>query len=100
MRHLRFHETPNLGVHQNGSSSKALNFDMPATLLARANEAFDERAHDVALLCHTHHTSRDAVGRYLDGSKNYKITLPVPIPVGQFWSFVVTQPAVIGPAVH
>jgi hypothetical protein len=32
---------------------------------------------------------RDAEGRYLDGSKTYKITLPAPIPTGQFWSFVV-----------
>jgi len=32
---------------------------------------------------------RDAQGRYLDGGKTYKITLPAPIPVGQFWSFTV-----------
>ena len=32
---------------------------------------------------------RDAQGRYLDGGKTYKITLPAPIPVGQFWSFAV-----------
>src|SRR5262245_3520026 len=25
----------------------------------------------------------------LDGGKTYKITLPAPIPVGQFWSFTV-----------
>jgi hypothetical protein len=33
--------------------------------------------------------ARDSIGRYLDGSKTYKITLPAPIPVGQFWSFMV-----------
>jgi hypothetical protein len=32
---------------------------------------------------------RDATGTYLDGGKTYKITLPAPIPVGQFWSFTV-----------
>jgi hypothetical protein len=32
---------------------------------------------------------RDVQGRYLDGGKTYKITLPAPIPVGQFWSFAV-----------
>jgi hypothetical protein len=32
---------------------------------------------------------RDAEGRYLDGSKTYKITLPAAIPAGRFWSFVV-----------
>jgi hypothetical protein len=34
-------------------------------------------------------TVRDSQGRYLDGSKTYKVTLPAPVPVGQFWSFVV-----------
>ncbi len=33
--------------------------------------------------------TRDAKGDYLEGGKNYKITLPAPIPVAQFWSFVV-----------
>lgn len=32
---------------------------------------------------------RDAKGQYLDGSRTYKITLPAPIPVNNFWSFVV-----------
>jgi hypothetical protein len=35
------------------------------------------------------YATRDALGRYLDGSATYKITLPVPIPAGQFWSFTV-----------
>ncbi|NTS31916.1 DUF1254 domain-containing protein [Phyllobacterium sp. BT25] len=30
---------------------------------------------------------RDAAGTFLDGGKTYKITLPAPIPAGQFWSF-------------
>ncbi|MGF6309997.1 hypothetical protein ABIB82_003378 [Bradyrhizobium sp. i1.8.4] len=34
-------------------------------------------------------TVRDATGTYLDGGKTYKITLPAPIPAGQFWSFTV-----------
>ncbi len=33
--------------------------------------------------------ARDSMGRYLDGGKTYKITLPAPIPVAQFWSFMV-----------
>src|SRR5262249_1811590 len=33
--------------------------------------------------------ARDAQGRYLDGGKTYKITLPAPVPAGQFWSFTV-----------
>jgi hypothetical protein len=33
--------------------------------------------------------TRDAKGEYLEGAKTYKITLPAPIPVAQFWSFVV-----------
>lgn len=32
---------------------------------------------------------RDSKGRYLDGGKTYKVTLPTPIPAGQFWSFTV-----------
>jgi|HubBroStandDraft_2_1064218.scaffolds.fasta_scaffold47117_3 hypothetical protein len=35
------------------------------------------------------YAARDAKGEYLDGGKTYKITLPAPIPVGQFWSFMV-----------
>jgi len=34
-------------------------------------------------------TSRDANGQFFDGSKTYKVTLPAPIPVGEFWSFTV-----------
>jgi hypothetical protein len=33
--------------------------------------------------------TRDAKGEYLEGGKTYKITLPAPIPVAQFWSYVV-----------
>lgn len=32
---------------------------------------------------------RDANGQYFDGSRIYKITLPAPVPVNNFWSFVV-----------
>lgn len=32
---------------------------------------------------------RDSVGRYFDGGKTYKITLPAPIPAANFWSFTV-----------
>ena len=35
------------------------------------------------------YATRDSMGRYLDGSETYKITLPRPIPAGQFWSFMV-----------
>jgi hypothetical protein len=35
------------------------------------------------------YAARDAKGEYLNGGKTYKITLPAPIPVGQFWSFMV-----------
>jgi hypothetical protein len=34
-------------------------------------------------------TPKDAKGQYLDGGKMYKVTLPVPIPVNNFWSFMV-----------
>ncbi|WP_420992400.1 DUF1254 domain-containing protein [Cupriavidus sp. 30B13] len=33
--------------------------------------------------------ARDAAGRYFDGSQTYKVTLPAPIPAGNFWSFTV-----------
>ena len=32
---------------------------------------------------------RDSQGRYLDGSKTYKVTLPGPVPAANFWSFTV-----------
>jgi len=35
------------------------------------------------------YAARDSMGRYLNGGKTYKITLPAPIPAGQFWSFMV-----------
>ncbi len=35
------------------------------------------------------YAARDAHGTYLDGGKTYKITLPAPVPVKDFWSFTV-----------
>ena len=34
-------------------------------------------------------TAHDQQGKYLNGSKTYKVTLPKPIPAKAFWSFVV-----------
>jgi hypothetical protein len=33
--------------------------------------------------------ARDAQGRYFDGSKTYKVTLPGPVPAANFWSFTI-----------
>jgi hypothetical protein len=35
------------------------------------------------------YAERDANGDYLDGGKTYRITLPAPIPMKDFWSFMV-----------
>jgi len=35
---------------------------------------------------------RDATGRYLDGSKNYRLHLPPGIPIQDFWSLIVYDP--------
>jgi hypothetical protein len=34
-------------------------------------------------------TARDSRGQYLDGARNYKVTLSGPIPAARFWSFTV-----------
>jgi hypothetical protein len=34
-------------------------------------------------------TATDSNGLYLDGGKTYKVTLPSPVPVNRFWSFMV-----------
>lgn len=36
-------------------------------------------------------TARDSDGNYLDGGKNYKVTLPGPIPINNFWSFMIND---------
>ena len=35
------------------------------------------------------YTASDSRGEWLDGGKNYKVTLPGPIPAARFWSFTV-----------
>ena len=36
--------------------------------------------------------ARDRTGRFLDGGKSYKLTVPHPVPAGLFWSLTVYDP--------
>jgi len=36
--------------------------------------------------------ARDKTGAYLDGSKTYKLTVPLPVPAKLFWSVTVYDP--------
>ena len=36
-------------------------------------------------------TTRDSDGNFVDGANTYKITLPGPIPINNFWSFIVND---------
>lgn len=66
--------------------SRAMFFYLSATTSpATVNEQVDA---DVAhVLCAT-----DANGKYLDGGRTYRLTLPAGIPAGRLWSLVVYDP--------
>ncbi len=36
-------------------------------------------------------STRDSEGNFLDGGNNYQVTLPGPIPINNFWSFIVND---------
>jgi len=42
------------------------------------------------------YSTRDAEGAYLEGGKTYKITLPAPIPVANFWSMLENRQKLAG----
>lgn len=36
-------------------------------------------------------TTHDSDGQYLDGGQNYTLTLPGPVPINNFWSFIIND---------
>ena len=70
------------------SAARLLDARAHVPLLRHGHYAGDDRGQARHRLCLCERGAR-LQGRYFEGAKTYKVTLPAPVPAGRFWSFTI-----------